>query len=200
MLRCAVLLAFFSTGILAAAPTLADAEKFIKDAEAKLLSLNIDDQRADWVRSTYITDDTETMAAQADERAIALQVDLVKQAQRFAGLKLPPELARKFQLLRVSLTIATPADPALSAEVTRIVSGMEGSYGKGKYCKSGKCLDLDQLSDILATSRNRAELTDAWTGWHAISPPMRPQYRRFVELSNKGAKTPRTQKITWGRP
>ncbi len=188
MWRCSVLLMSLCASALAAPPTLADARKFIEDAEARLLTLNVDSGRADWVKSTYITDDTEAIAAQADERAIAAQVDLVKQAQRFSGLKLPPDLARKFHLLQVSLTIATPADPALSTEVTRIVASMEGSYGKGKYCKSGKCLDLDELSNILATSRNRAELLDAWTGWHAIAPPLRPQYQRFVELSNQGAR------------
>jgi peptidyl-dipeptidase A len=188
MLRCSVLLVFLCAPALGAPPTVADAKKFIEDAETRLLALNVDDSRADWVKSTYITDDTEALAAQADERAIALQVELVKQAQRFSGLKMPPELARKFHILQVSLTMATPADPALSGELTRIVASMEGTYGKGKYCKSGKCLDLDQLSNVLSNSRNRAELMDAWTGWHAIAPPMRPQYKRFVELSNQGAK------------
>ena len=188
MRRTLLVLTIFLTSCAPKAPTVADAKKFIEDAEAKLLALNADSQRADWVKSNFITDDTEAMAAQADEKADALQVDLVKQAQRFSGLQLPADLARKFQILRVSLTLATPADPALSSEVTRIVSNMEGRYGKGKYCKGDKCLDLDQLSHILSTSRNRAELLDAWTGWHPISRPMRPQYRRFVELSNQGAK------------
>ena len=31
-------------------------------------------------------------------------------------------------------------------------------------------------------------LRAAWEGWHTISPPMRKDYQRFVELSNKGAK------------
>jgi peptidyl-dipeptidase A len=188
MLRYSFLLLLLCVCATAAPPTIAEAQKFIEDAEARLLALNADAQRADWVKSTFITDDTEAMAAQANEKAIALQVDLVKQAQRFAGLKLPPELDRKFPLLQVSLTIAAPQEPALSSEVTRIVASMEGQYGKGKYCKSGKCRDLDQLSDELANNRNASELADAWTGWHAISPPMRPQYQRFVELSNKGAK------------
>ena len=39
----------------------------------------------------------------------------------------------------------------------------------------------------MATSRDAAELLDAWTGWHAISPPMKPMYERYVELANKGA-------------
>ena len=28
-----------------------------------------------------------------------------------------------------------------------------------------------------------------WEGWHTISIPMRKDYARFVELSNKGART-----------
>ncbi|HEY3839501.1 MAG TPA: M2 family metallopeptidase [Bryobacteraceae bacterium] len=188
MLRSSAFLLILCSSAFAAGPTVADANKFIEDAEARLLALNIDSGRADWIKDTYITDDTEAMAAQADERAIAVQVDLVKQSQRFSGLPLPPDLARKIHLLQVSLTMATPADPARSAEITRIVAAMEGAYGKGKYCKAGKCLDLDELSDILSSNRNPAELTDTWTGWHAIAPPLRPQYKRFVELSNQGAR------------
>ena len=40
----------------------------------------------------------------------------------------------------------------------------------------------------MAKSRNPDELLDAWRGWHAIAPPMKPKYARFVELSNKGAR------------
>jgi peptidyl-dipeptidase A len=67
---------------------------------------------------------------------------------------------------------------------------MEGTYGKGKYCPPGKekCLDLEELSRILATSRNPDEMRDAWKGWHAIARPLREPYQRFVTLSNKGAK------------
>src|SRR4029077_18623617 len=31
-------------------------------------------------------------------------------------------------------------------------------------------------------------LLEVWRGWHAISPPMRPKYERFVALANKGAR------------
>ena len=169
-------------------PAGTDAQKFMQDAETKLLAANITSGRADWIKSTYITDDSEILSAQEDEKSIALQVAMVKDAKRFANAQLPPELARKFEILRTSLTLATPADPAASAEVTRLTASMEGEYGKGKYCKSGKCLDLEQLSDILSNNRNAADLLDAWVGWRTISPPMRPQYRRFVELSNQGAR------------
>ena len=38
-------------------PTVREAQKFIEDAEARLLALSVEGQRADWVKSTYITDE-----------------------------------------------------------------------------------------------------------------------------------------------
>src|SRR5271157_6100110 len=170
-------------------PTPEEARKFIDDAEQKLLVLSVDQSRADWVKSTYITDDTETLAAKLDEREIAATVEYAKQSTRFDGLELDPVTARKIKLLKLSLTIATPSDPKESEELTRIVAGLEGTYGKGKYCPSGpaSCKDLDQLSNILADSRDPKQLLDAWTGWHAIARPMRRDFARYVELANKGA-------------
>jgi peptidyl-dipeptidase A len=171
-------------------PTAEEARKFIDDAEQKVLVLEVDSARADWVKSTYITDDTETLAAEADERSIAATVEYAKQAARFDGLKLDPETARKIKLLKLSLTVATPSDPKESEELTRIVAGMEGAYGKGKYCPTGpeSCKDLDELSDIMSDSRDPAKLLEAWRGWHATARPMRKDFARYVELANKGAR------------
>jgi peptidyl-dipeptidase A len=167
-----------------------EARKFINDAEQKLLLLGVDSARADWIKSTYITDDTEAIAAKLDEKAIAATVVYAKQATRFDGLKLDAETARKLKLLKLSLTIATPSDAKESEELTRIVTGMEGTYGKGKYCPSGpaSCQDLEQLSKTLAESRDPKALLDAWTGWHAIARPIRQDFVRYVELANKGAR------------
>jgi peptidyl-dipeptidase A len=171
-------------------PTVEEAEAFIKNAEAKLLELSVLSSRADWVKLTYITDDTEILAAKADERAIAAQVELAKQATRFDQLKLPADVARKMLLLKVSLVLATPADPKQSAELTDITSRMEGTYGKGKWCPPGKdkCLDIEDLTRLMATSRDPNELRDAWVGWHRIGRPMRKDFVRYVELANQGAR------------
>jgi len=72
-----------------------EARKFINDAEQRLLLLGVDAGRADWVKSTYITDDTEAIAAKLDEKAIAATVAYAKQATRFDGLKLDADTARK---------------------------------------------------------------------------------------------------------
>jgi len=171
-------------------PTPEEARKFIDDAEQKLLVLSVDSARADWIKSTYIIDDSEVIAAKLDERAIAATVKYAKEATRFDGLKLDPVTARKIQLLKLSLTLATPSDPKESEELTRLVSGMEGTYGKGKYCPSGpaSCKDLEDLSKILSESRDPKELKEGWTGWHAIARPIRKDFARYVELANKGAR------------
>ena len=98
------------------------------------------------------------------------------------------------RLLRIGFTLATPADPKESEEVSNIAAELDGMYGKGKYCPPAlanadkKCLDIGDITRIMAASTNPAELLDAWKGWHAISPPMRKDFTRFVELSNKGAR------------
>ena len=171
-------------------PTPADARKFIDDAEWKLLALGVDGSRADWIKSTYITDDTEANAALLDERAINATVVDAKAATKFDGLQLDPVTDRKLKLLKLSLTVATPADPKESAELTRILAGLEGTYGKGKYCPNGpeSCRDLEQLSKFLVDNHSPEQLLDAWRGWHAIAQPMRKDFARYVELANKGAR------------
>ena len=170
--------------------TPADARAFLEKANAELLKLSVEGQRASWVRSTHITYDTELLAAQADERFIQATVRLAKQAVEFDGLTLPPDQARQLKLLKLSLTMAAPANPAESEELTRIASGLEGAYGRGKYCPpgGGDCMDIEEIGRVLAADRDPKRLARVWTGWHAVGAPMRADYQRFVELSNKGAR------------
>jgi peptidyl-dipeptidase A len=171
--------------------TPAEAEKFVADAEKRLFDLNVKFSRADWVKSTFITDDTETMSADANKEVIAATTELADQSSRFDGLDLPYDLARKLKLLKLSLTLPAPKDPSERDELTRLAASLEGDYGKGKYCPDGdkgKCLSLGDMEEIMAKSRDPEELKRIWLGWHQVSPPYRKDYVRFVELSNKGAK------------
>jgi peptidyl-dipeptidase A len=175
--------------VAASAPTVEEAVAFLDAAEQRLLELWIERDRAQWVQATHITHDTELLAAKANERSIAASVALAKESTRFDALTLPPEAARKMLLLKLALTLPAPSNAEETEELTQIAASLEGTYGRGKYCPPGKeCMDLGQLSRILAESRDPAALREAWTGWHAIAPPMRADYQRFVELSNKGAR------------
>ncbi|HEY5884694.1 MAG TPA: M2 family metallopeptidase [Pyrinomonadaceae bacterium] len=167
-----------------------EAEKFLTDAEKRLLDLNIKASRAAWIKSTYINDDSEALAAEANENVIAATTELAEQSKRFESLDLSAESKRKLKLLKLALTLPAPKDPKERNELTKIAASMEGDYGKGKYCPDGpqgKCLSLSELEQIMGNSRDPEELKKAWAGWHQIAVPIRKDYVRFVELSNKGA-------------
>jgi len=167
-----------------------EAEKFMTDVEKRLMELSIKSSRADWVRSTFITDDTEKIAAAANTDLIAATTEYAEQSKKFEGVDLPVDLQRKMKLLKLSLTLPAPKDEAERKELTEIAAKMEGDYGKGKYCPDGdkgKCLSLPDLEDIMTNSRDPEELKKAWLGWHQVAQPIRKDYVRFVELSNKGA-------------
>jgi peptidyl-dipeptidase A len=170
-------------------PTAAEARAFIADAEESLLELVIELSRTQWVQANFITEDTELLAATANERFIAEAMALAKASTRFDGLELDEETERKLDLLKRGLTLPAPSDATERSELTRIAAGLESAYGRGEYCDpDGDCRDLGELSQTMATSRDPGELLETWLGWRTVSPPMREDYKRFVELGNKGAR------------
>ena len=58
-----------------------EAEKFIADAEERLFDLNLKFSRADWIKSTFITEDTEALSASANEELIAATTELAEQSR-----------------------------------------------------------------------------------------------------------------------
>ena len=186
-------LCFFALAMVVAAqtsePTVPEAEAFMKKAEAQLGELSVKGNQANWVHDNFITDDTEALAAKTNDEVTAVTTELVEQSKRFDGLRLPSDLARKFLLLKLSLTAPGPKDPALRKEMSEIAASLESEYGKGKYCDaSGKCLDITAIEKLMGENRNPEQLKELWTGWHAVGAPMRKRYARFVELSNQGAR------------
>src|SRR5690242_16884541 len=55
-----------------AAPTLQEAEAFMKKAEDQAEDLGVRASRASWVQENFITDDTEILSAQEQERLTAV--------------------------------------------------------------------------------------------------------------------------------
>ena len=174
-----------------AAPTAADAKKFLDEADATFTRLSLDASRAGWVAQNFITTDTEALDARATQAIADASSRFAKEAVKFDRVEVPPDERRQLNLLKVSLVLATPSDPKEAEELTTLVSSMRGAYGKGKWCpdaaRPDRCLNIDDITKVLATSRNETEIRRAWEGWHTISPPIRKDYQRFVELSNKGA-------------
>ena len=167
------------------------ARALLEEANREILRLGNAASRAGWTQSTYITVDTERMAAEANEALVNALTRYAKEAARFDGVQLPALERRQLDVLKNSLTMSAPPEPREAEELTRIVASMEGAYGRAKYCPGGKtddCLDVEKITEILAQDRDPQRLREVWDGWHAAAAPMRKEYTRFVELSNKGAR------------
>lgn len=169
-----------------------DADAFVARINREYKAVYPDLTAAQWLSSTYITDDTQAVAAKANERYLTLLNTWIKAAKPFEGQKMSPESARTILLLKLSTAMPPPDDAKKLEELTRIATKMEGDYGAGKYCTGEgdkqHCRDLGELSEVLASSRDYQAQLDAWQGWHTISQPMRKDYVRFAELVNDGAK------------
>ena len=172
--------------------TPADAKTFLDTVNATVLKLGVAQAQAGWVQQTFITDDTEAISARANQEFSDALAKFAKDATRFDKVDAPTDPRRQLTLLKVALVMAPPADPKESEELSKIMARLESTYGKGKWCpdpsKPDTCKNIDDITRILAESRNEKELRAAWEGWHTIAPPMRTDYARFVELSNKGAR------------
>jgi peptidyl-dipeptidase A len=171
-------------------PTADDAGRFVAHAEARLAELNVEQQRAEWVAENFITHDTQLIAAQASEKQINAAVDLAMKAARFDAVpSLSYDIRRKLDLIKLSLTTPGPSDSSKTAEMTKIAAQLSAGYGAARYRPpGGDPLDIEEITEIMQSSRDPARLLEVWRGWHSIARPLKQQYARFVELTNEGAR------------
>ncbi len=166
------------------------ADQFVERVNQELEELNTEGGAAGWVRATYITEDTAILSSLASQRYSAWHSKTVADSLGFAGQSMTPASARALEQLKLGISAPAPNNPEKRKELAEITTELAGMYGAGKYCPADgrDCMDLGQLEDIMAKSRDYAENLDAWIGWRTISPGMRDKYRRFAELANEGAK------------
>jgi peptidyl-dipeptidase A len=183
----------------------AEAKAFAATLDADLRKLWVRRSIAEWIKLTYITDDTELNAAALNEDAMKYASEAIKRSLIYKDIKLDPETERQLMLLRVSQALPAPSDPAKRIELANLAAKLEGLYGKAAWCgdehvqgneaqpATKHCKDLTELSAVLAKVSEKKppsddELYEAWRGWHETSKQMGPMYARFVELSNEGAR------------
>jgi peptidyl-dipeptidase A len=166
------------------------ADEFVARVNQDLEQRGHENAMASWVQRTYITPDTEQLAAKAEERVLEYYPNAVKESKAYEGMDISPESQRAIKLLKQGLSAPAPDDAAKREELTTIKARMQSMFGTAKWCTGGPetCRNLEELSDTLAKSRDWNEQLEAWKGWHTISRPMRKDYQRFVELANEGAK------------
>jgi len=166
-----------------------DADAFVASAEAQLAPLSVDVNRISWVNATFITDDTDALAAQANARQTILQVQLATEAAKYAKVPgLSFDTARKIDLLRSGITLPAPARAGAADELATIVTRMSSEYGKGRGTLDGKPINGSDIEAAMGTVRDPAKLQEMWTSWHDnVGAQMRGDYARQVTIANQGA-------------
>ncbi|OYY66848.1 M2 family metallopeptidase [Sphingomonas sp. 28-62-11] len=170
-------------------PTAAAADAFIADAEKQLADFSLDANRTQWINATYITDDTDALAAKSNAQGTELSVKLALEAAQFqkaAGLS--PDTRRKLDLLRGGISLPAPTMPGAATELATIVTRMSSQYGKGKGTLDGKPINGSDIEAAMGTERDPAKLKEMWVSWHDnVGAQMHADYARGVEIANKGA-------------
>jgi peptidyl-dipeptidase A len=177
-----------STTAQAAEPTPAEAKAFATNAEAQLSALSDRVQRVFWVNATYITDDTDALAAAAGAESTLLQVKLAKEAARFNNVGgLDADTARKLFLLRQAIVLPAPDTPGVADELATIATRLQSTYGKGVGTVRDKPVAGNDIEALMGTERDPAVLKEMWESWHKVGTPMAADYARLVEIANNGA-------------
>jgi peptidyl-dipeptidase A len=182
-----------SVALLAAAPaaaqTVADADKFVAGAEKELADFTIFNAQVSWINNTYITEDTDAVAARVGAQGTEMSVRFATQAAKYQSLPgLSFDTKRKLDLLRGGLTMPAPTTPGAAEELNVIATKLGSAYGKGKATLHGKPINGSDVEEAMGTSRNPADLSEMWQSWHHnVGAPMREDYAKMVTIANKGA-------------
>jgi peptidyl-dipeptidase A len=168
----------------------ADADAFVARAENELAELSTIGQRAAWVNATYITPDTDALAAYFGTLDTELRVRLANEAAQFQDVSgLNRDTRRKLDILRSSLTLPAPTTAGAAAELNRISTDLQSQYGRGRGTMNGESLTGNEIEARMGTVRNPAQLREMWTSWKtAVGGPMRQPYQRMVDIANQGAR------------
>jgi len=165
-----------------------DAQIFLDEVAKEMVTLGVSGARAAWIYANFITEDTASLAAEADQKSTEAGVRFAMKAAEFDNVEVNSTQRRQLNILKQSLVLPAPQDSAKSAELAQIGAELGSIYGKGSYTtKEGKKLSLGDMTSTMATSRDYDELLEMWSGWREISPSMKPLYTRQAELANEGA-------------
>jgi peptidyl-dipeptidase A len=167
------------------------AADFVAAVEKDLFDFSIESARIQWVNATYITDDTDALAARYGAIGTEKTVDYALDAARYAQVRgLDPVVARKLDILRNGIVLPAPTTPGAATELNNISTELQSIYGKGKGTLNGQPIaGVDIEAEMGELDHTPAEYAEMWASWHDnVGAPMREDYARLIEIANEGAK------------
>lgn len=169
--------------------TAADADAFVLAAEKELFDYTVEASRIQWINNTYITEDTDALAAQSGAEGTEKAVRLALEAAKFEKVSgVSPDTRRKLNILRSGIVLPAPTTPGAATELSEIATRLNSTYGKGRGTLDGKEISGSDIEAAMGEVRDPAKLKEMWVSWHDnVGGPMRQDYARMVSISNKGA-------------
>ncbi len=174
----------------ATAPSAADAQAFIDRVQKELADFNLTAQRVAWINATYITDDTDALAAEYGARGTEMAVRWASEAARLQSAPgLSAEQKRQLDMLRAGITLPAPTRAGAAQTLSEISTRLGSFYGKGHGLRGGKPISGSDIEAAMGESRNPDELKEMWVSWHdQVGAPMRGDYAKMTAIANEGAK------------
>ena len=167
-----------------------EAVALVARAERELADYSLDAARTYWINATYLTEDSDALAAKAGAEGTEMAVRFALDGARFhdvAGLDVDTQ--RKLDILRGGIVLAAPTRPGAASELNEIATRLQSLYGKGAGVVAGKPITGSDIEATMGTNRNPAQLAEMWASWHDnVGPPMKADYARMVEIANEGAR------------
>jgi len=116
-----------------AEPTVQEAKEFLEAAEEEITEYAAYASKVYWIKANFITEDTAALESRVGEEGAVMSTRLSNQAKRYKDLALPADMDRKIQGLLRGSNFPAPDDEAAAKELAKIMTGLDGAYGKGRF-------------------------------------------------------------------
>jgi peptidyl-dipeptidase A len=195
----------------------ADAAAFLDKVEAAYREAFEEASRIQWVNATYITDDTDWLAAKNAATLTKLSVEFAKEAATFKDAEAPADVRRKLDFITLGIVAPAPSREGAAEELAEITTRLGSAYSTGtidltggafsaadlaaalKRVRdpdnenpdtdlSGAAVRQDETELLMRQLRNPAHTAEVWTKWNDYAARMKGDYSRMVEIGNEGAK------------
>lgn len=166
------------------------AANWVAMVEKDMYDFSVEAGRVYWINATYLTQDTDAMAAAVGAEGTEKSVNYALEAAKYATVPgLNAEVARKLDMLRNGIVLPAPTTDGAATELNEIATRVNSQYGKGMGTLNGQPINGSDIEAEMGNiERSPAELAEMWSSWHTqVGAPMKDNYARMVEIANQGA-------------
>ena len=166
------------------------AADWVAMVEKDLFDFGVEYAQVSWINATYITQDTDAIAAKYGAEATEKSVTYANKAAEYARVPgLDPEVARKLDMLRNGIVMPAPVRDGAADELATLSTQLGSMYGEGKGTLDGKEINGSDIEAAMGDpDLTPAQKAEMWESWHNnVGAPMRGDYQRMIAIANEGA-------------